>query len=157
MSLTTERGSPPTLNNQPLAVKLSTCTGVVRREELFRKPDSRAKLRIQSTLDPHVGVMRIFPGITDEAIRSFLAPPMRGSRNRLRQADSLVNSADDHGGSLTILWPCPVGVVVQTYGSGNAPDDRPNLLRLFHEATARGVILVNCTQCPRGSVSPSYR
>lgn len=54
------------------------------RAELLRKPESRARLHIQATLDPHVGVMRIFPGITDDAIRSFLAPPMQGAGEKGR-------------------------------------------------------------------------
>lgn len=56
-----------------------------------------------------------------------------------------------------LLVPPIVGVVVQTYGSGNAPDNRPGLIKLLREATDRGVILINITQCSQGSVSPSYR
>ncbi|KAJ8290383.1 hypothetical protein GJAV_G00012170 [Gymnothorax javanicus] len=45
---------------------------------------------------------------------------------------------------------------LETYGSGNAPDNRADLLEEFHKATARGVVMVNCTQCLRGSVTTSY-
>jgi lysophospholipase len=38
------------------------------------------------------------------------------------------------------------GVVLETYGSGNAPNNRPELLQAIKEATDRGVIIVNCTQ-----------
>jgi lysophospholipase len=38
------------------------------------------------------------------------------------------------------------GVVLETYGSGNAPNNRPELLNAIREATDRGVIIVNCTQ-----------
>uniref|UniRef100_A0AAZ3R8G7 asparaginase n=1 Tax=Oncorhynchus tshawytscha TaxID=74940 RepID=A0AAZ3R8G7_ONCTS len=47
-------------------------------------------------------------------------------------------------------------IVLETYGSGNAPDNCADLLEEFRNATERGVIIVNCTQCLRGSVTTSY-
>ncbi len=43
------------------------------------------------------------------------------------------------------------GLVLETYGSGNAPQD-PDFLAVLGEATARGVVIVNCTQCWQGGV-----
>lgn len=43
------------------------------------------------------------------------------------------------------------GAVLHTYGVGNAPDDA-ELIEAIREATARGVVIVNCTQCLQGSV-----
>ncbi|XP_071402723.1 60 kDa lysophospholipase isoform X1 [Centroberyx affinis] len=54
------------------------------------------------------------------------------------------------------LQPPMEGVVLETYGSGNAPDNRADLLEELKKATDRGVIIMNCTQCLRGSVSTSY-
>ncbi|XP_056250073.1 60 kDa lysophospholipase isoform X3 [Seriola aureovittata] len=54
------------------------------------------------------------------------------------------------------LQPPMEGVVLETYGSGNAPDNRPDLLEELKKATDSGVIIINCTQCLRGSVSASY-
>uniref|UniRef100_A0A3Q3L3N0 asparaginase n=1 Tax=Labrus bergylta TaxID=56723 RepID=A0A3Q3L3N0_9LABR len=54
------------------------------------------------------------------------------------------------------LQPPMQGVVLETYGSGNAPDNRPDLLEELKKATDSGVIIVNCTQCLRGTVSASY-
>ena len=48
------------------------------------------------------------------------------------------------------------GAVLLTYGAGNIPDNRPDLLAALESATQRGIIIVNCTQCFRGSVSESY-
>lgn len=48
------------------------------------------------------------------------------------------------------------GVVLETYGSGNAPDNRRDLLDELKAATVKGVIIMNCTQCLTGTVSPSY-
>jgi L-asparaginase type I len=47
------------------------------------------------------------------------------------------------------------GVVLETYGAGNAPP-RPRLIRLLEEAHARGLVVVNVTQCHQGTVRPSY-
>lgn len=47
-------------------------------------------------------------------------------------------------------------VVLLTYGSGNAPSNRPELLAALKEASERGVVIVNCTQCRRGLVSDAY-
>ncbi|XP_013868777.1 60 kDa lysophospholipase [Austrofundulus limnaeus] len=54
------------------------------------------------------------------------------------------------------LQPPMQGVVLETYGSGNAPDNRPDLLDELKKATDAGVIIMNCTQCLRGTVSASY-
>ncbi|XP_078133840.1 60 kDa lysophospholipase isoform X2 [Sander vitreus] len=54
------------------------------------------------------------------------------------------------------LQPPMEGVVLETYGSGNAPDNRNDLLEELKKATDRGVIIMNCTQCLRGTVSPLY-
>lgn len=54
------------------------------------------------------------------------------------------------------LQPPLQGVVLETYGAGNAPDNRPDFLRVLREAGERGLIVVNCTQCHRGSVTVDY-
>lgn len=42
-------------------------------------------------------------------------------------------------------------VVLETYGVGNAPQDAA-FLAVLADATQRGVVIVNCTQCLKGSV-----
>ncbi|XP_063058970.1 60 kDa lysophospholipase-like isoform X2 [Engraulis encrasicolus] len=54
------------------------------------------------------------------------------------------------------LQPPMEGIVLETYGSGNAPDCRTDLLAEIKKATDRGVVIINCTQCLRGSVVMSY-
>ncbi len=44
------------------------------------------------------------------------------------------------------------GLVLEAYGAGNAPGGDPELLRVIADATARGVVIVDCTQCLRGTV-----
>ncbi|KAH8236701.1 hypothetical protein KR026_008606 [Drosophila bipectinata] len=48
------------------------------------------------------------------------------------------------------------GVVLQTYGAGNFPADREELLDELREAVLREVIIVNVTQCSAGMVSSAY-
>ncbi|XP_045502872.1 L-asparaginase 1-like [Colias croceus] len=49
------------------------------------------------------------------------------------------------------------GVVLESYGSGNIPSNRDDVLEAIVAAVKRGVIVVNITQCNRGAVaSPIY-
>ena len=54
------------------------------------------------------------------------------------------------------LRPPLEGLVLETFGTGNAPDRDDDLLGPLRDASARGVVIVNVTQCLRGRVSPSY-
>ncbi|MFG1488357.1 asparaginase, partial [Oceanospirillum sp. HFRX-1_2] len=55
------------------------------------------------------------------------------------------------------LLAAPVkGVILESYGSGNAPDLNQPLLAAFKAASDCGVVIVNRSQCPQGSVSMSY-
>lgn len=49
------------------------------------------------------------------------------------------------------------GLVLQTFGTGNAPDNRPTFIKILKEATQRGVIIVNITQCEKGAVEGYYK
>eukprot|EP00730_Choanoeca_flexa_P020020 TRINITY_DN9788_c0_g1_i5.p1 TRINITY_DN9788_c0_g1~~TRINITY_DN9788_c0_g1_i5.p1 ORF type:complete len:993 (+),score=211.50 TRINITY_DN9788_c0_g1_i5:183-3161(+) len=110
--------------NYPALLELGA--GVIERKQLYHRPVEIKRFGINSSMDPNVCVIRLFPGITAHALRAFLSPPTRGA-------------------------------VLQTYGAGNAPDDRPELLEPFKEASARGCIIVNVTQCQHGNVTASYR
>lgn len=54
------------------------------------------------------------------------------------------------------LQPPIEGIVLETYGSGNAPNSREDLLEELQRATERKVVILNCTQCLRGSVKTVY-
>ncbi len=45
------------------------------------------------------------------------------------------------------------GIVLKTFGAGNGPTD-PWFISLLQEATARGIVIVNISQCVNGSVMP---
>lgn len=91
---------------------------------LILRPTQIAKFNVCTKLNPNVGSLRLFPGINDSTIRTFLAPPLQG-------------------------------VVLETFGAGNAPA-RPALLTALKEASDRGVVIVNCTQCRKGLVTDAY-
>ncbi|KAG1141546.1 hypothetical protein G6F37_006955 [Rhizopus arrhizus] len=91
---------------------------------LVLRPTNIAKFHVNTMLNPNVGSLRLFPGISNSTIRAFLAPPLQG-------------------------------VVLETFGAGNAPC-RPDLLDALKEASDRGVVIVNCTQCRKGLVTDAY-
>ena len=53
------------------------------------------------------------------------------------------------------LQPPMKGVILQTFGAGNVPDEKP-LLDKLKEACDGGMVIVNCTQCSSGIVTTSY-
>lgn len=106
--------------NYPSLVK-SGAEMKVQWNHIREMPPSDKKFSVQKTMNPNVGVLKLFPGITQATIQNFLKPPLQGC-------------------------------VMETYGSGNAPDNREDFLAALKEATDRGVIIVNVTQCNKGMV-----
>lgn len=51
-----------------------------------------------------------------------------------------------------VLRPPLQGLVLEAYGVGNGPDQDAGFLRTLAEASERGVVIVDCTQCLEGSV-----
>ncbi len=47
------------------------------------------------------------------------------------------------------------GLVLETYGAGNAQNNEPRFLTLLEDACQRGVVIVNCSQCQHGHVEMS--
>ncbi|MBR5183007.1 MAG: asparaginase [Bacteroidales bacterium] len=85
-------------------------------------PDSFSEpLEISTALDTRVAVLRIFPGITPEVMDAILG--MEGLR----------------------------GVVLETFGSGNAPTAEWFVERIKN-AVRRGLLVLNVTQCQAGKV-----
>ncbi|MFN8692681.1 MAG: L-asparaginase 1, partial [Cyclobacteriaceae bacterium] len=80
-----------------------------------------ALLHVRSTFDSRVGVLRIFPGINPLWVRSVTETP------DLK------------------------GLILETYGSGNATTARW-FLDAVRNLVSRGVIVLNVSQCPGGMV-----
>ncbi|PNF24025.1 L-asparaginase [Cryptotermes secundus] len=96
----------------------------VNAQAIFR-PSTIEKFRVHPTLNPNVGLLRLFPNITIQAVRAFFQPPIEG-------------------------------VVLQTYGAGNIPSNRIDLMEELKAASRRGILIINCTQCIEGSVCSTY-
>lgn len=94
---------------------------ITYQPHLIHYSDPEQPLTLRLDMDNHVAVLKLFPGITQEVVHSLLMAP--GLR----------------------------GVVLETYGAGNAP----SVDWLYDElraAVAVGIIIVNKTQCNTGSV-----
>ncbi|MFN8154732.1 MAG: type I asparaginase [Bacteroidia bacterium] len=105
------------LNCAPLA---TVGVSIEYNHELIAKP-SRKKLKVHTQLETNIGLVRIFPGITDTWMEHILSVP-----------------------GLKAL-------VMETYGSGNAPTD-PKFIHSLATAIRQGLIVVNVSQCSGGSV-----
>lgn len=86
-------------------------------------PDKKLPLAVQTNMDPHVGILKIFPGISREWLHSCLhTPDLKG-------------------------------IIMESYGSGNAPTSKWFLEEL-QDAINRNIIILNVTQCQAGTVEP---
>ena len=79
-------------------------------------------LKIHIKICCNLAILKLFPGINEQTVKSILHIP--GLR----------------------------AVVLETYGSGNAPT-RPWLLKSLQQAVEQGIIILNVTQCQAGSVA----
>jgi L-asparaginase len=85
-------------------------------------PKTRVKkLRIHKNLNNNVVIVKMFPGISETVLAAIFGIP------QLK------------------------GIVLETYGAGNAPTD-DWFLSLLKKAVANGLHIVNVTQCSAGSV-----
>ncbi|XP_011305396.1 L-asparaginase isoform X2 [Fopius arisanus] len=54
------------------------------------------------------------------------------------------------------LQPPTEGVVLQTFGAGNVPINRDDIVQELRNASRRGVIIINITQCLKDGVTSAY-
>lgn len=90
--------------------------------ELFLTKTRIKKLRIHKNLENNVAIVKMFPGISETVLAAIFNIP------QLR------------------------GIVLETYGAGNAPTEEW-FLTLLKNGIARGLQIVNVTQCSIGSVT----
>jgi len=90
---------------------------------VIRRPTTwEPHLKVQTHLDTRVSILKVHPGITPQVVRNILCGPETRA------------------------------VIIETYGSGNAPS-RDWFLDIVREADHLGKILVNVTQCKSGTVN----
>ncbi|MEX2540426.1 MAG: asparaginase [Trueperaceae bacterium] len=99
-------------------------------------------------------------GVEVSIRRDLLRPPgARQLQVRTLSTDGIVALRLFPGISASLverLLEDPVrGVVLETFGAGNAPARDGALLDALSRASERGVVVVNCTQCLRGKVDMS--
>jgi L-asparaginase len=83
------------------------------------------KFQTNKELDTNVAIIKMFPGINESVLSAILEIP------NLK------------------------GIVLETYGSGNAPTD-PWFLSVLKKAIKKGLHIINVTQCSGGSVSMGH-
>ena len=89
---------------------------------LLLKPNKKEeKLVFRKKLDNNVAILKLFPGITESVVSSFIDIP------NLK------------------------GIILETYGSGNAPTEKW-FVNLLEKAVDKGIYIVNVTQCAGGSI-----
>ena len=117
-----------TPNFPPLAVTTSSRTEVNWAAVMRRRPAAqigRFRVRADHLDTACVACLRVFPGIKPQMVDAVLRLP--GLR----------------------------GLVLETFGAGNAPQDHA-MTQVLADAIQRGVVIVNVTQCLSGSVNPLY-
>ncbi len=91
-------------------------------KERLLRNHAHRPLKVQYNLDRNVMFLTLFPGITETTLRHLLATP--GIK----------------------------GIVMKSFGAGNAPTDRW-FVDAIHDAVKRGIVIVNVTQCVNGGVN----
>ena len=113
-------------NYPPLAdvgVNITYNTAFIHYEEGWFEGEYVAEpLRVTDGFDSNVVILKIFPGISETTLKAVLS--VEGLR----------------------------GVVLETFGTGNAPT-ADWFINLLSETIARGVTIVNVTQCVGGGVA----
>lgn len=97
--------------------------GITFRQEVLWTPSYDEPLTVHYGMDTNVMYLNLFPGITVNMIRHAFNTP------DLK------------------------GVVLKTYGAGNAPTD-PEFINTIREAVDHGLVIVNVSQCDNGMVDP---
>lgn len=92
------------------------------KPESFLAHNPAMDLVVHKDLDTNVVILKLFPGINKKVLSAIVGIP------NLR------------------------GIVLETYGSGNATTEEW-FLNLIQEAIAKGIYVVNVTQCSAGSVN----
>jgi L-asparaginase len=85
------------------------------------KSNGSTELKIHKNFDFNISIIKLFPGISQDVIESILKT--QGLK----------------------------AVILETYGSGNAPT-APWLINTMKAAIERGIIILNISQCPGGMV-----
>ena len=95
---------------------------IVYNHSVINKPHGNEPLRVCDKLNDKVVIIKLFPGLSQESFKAMLS--IEGVQ----------------------------GVVLETYGTGNAPTAEW-FIETLRDAIARGIAVVNITQCQGGAVA----
>lgn len=95
--------------------------GIHYNMETLWRSPGHQPLSVHYNMDPSIIIIDLFPGMPEESLRHQLATP--GVK----------------------------GVILKTYGAGNAPTFQW-FQDAISEAVGRGIVILNVTQCPNGGV-----
>lgn len=87
----------------------------------IRKPSQQETLRLLTRMDPNISILKLFPGINQPTIEAILNTP--GLR----------------------------AIILETFGSGNAPSSKW-LIDGLKNVIEKGIVVLNISQCPGGMV-----
>lgn len=96
---------------------------ILYNKQFVAIPENESKLEYQNSFNEQVVILKLFPGISQLVVESMLR--IEGLK----------------------------GVILETFGSGNAPT-YPWFLKALQEAVASGVVVLNVSQCYGGRVVP---
>lgn len=96
---------------------------IIFRKNVLWRPISNDPLNVHYDFDTNVMYLSLFPGISVQLLQHAFNTP--GLK----------------------------GVVLKTYGAGNAPNN-PDFLSAVKDAVDRGIVIVNISQCDNGMVDP---
>lgn len=88
---------------------------------VIRKAETNKGLQLHTSFDSDIAILKLFPGIRQQIVESILQTP--GLK----------------------------AVILETYGSGNAPT-LPWLIDALKKAIQQGILVLNISQCPGGMV-----
>jgi len=89
--------------------------------EAIHYPSQKKRINIKTNLDTNIGILKLFPGISKEFIFAVLST--KGLK----------------------------AIVLETFGSGNAPTEKW-FVSILKDALTKNIIILNITQCNAGTV-----
>jgi len=91
----------------------------IRYNDAFIRQASDDVLKLHTKMDTNIAILKLYPGITQQAMCAVF------------NAEGLR------------------AVILETFGSGNAPSN-PEFISILEEAVKKGIVIVNVTQCKGG-------
>ncbi|KAL7546283.1 hypothetical protein ACHAWF_009610 [Thalassiosira exigua] len=112
--------------DSPNLLPLATTGIAIKENDHLALPPARGVLRVHTRMDTRLLALRLVPGFDDQILRHTI-------------------EAGAESGSLRAL-------VLQLYGTGNAPAAKEDFINCLKRATDLGILVVASTQCHRGVV-----